>query len=188
MKKNKVIVIAHCIFNELSKVRSDIKKEYDSVGKLIFRLIEDNIGIIQLPCPETYCYGLKRWGHTVEQFDNPHYRDTCKEIFDTTLNMIKNHIMVGDEVVCLVGISGSPSCGVRSTCSSKLWGGELGSNKDISSTIEDVIRVDGKGIFIDVIEKVFEENKLRLPMIEYDRNDLGKFEDDLFKLVYGKDD
>ncbi|GAA0177153.1 DUF523 domain-containing protein [Clostridium sediminicola] len=188
MKNNRIIVLSHCVFNELSKVRSDISKEYDSVGNLIYRFMEEKVGIIQLPCPETYCYGLKRWGHTVEQFDNPYYRDTCEKIFDVTLNMIKNHIMVGDEVVCLVGISGSPSCGVNNTCSSKLWGGELGNKKDIIKTISDVDRVPGKGVFIDVIEAIFKKNNIDIPMIEYDRSELKKFEDEIFNLLNGKDE
>ncbi|QOR34836.1 hypothetical protein IMX26_15445 [Clostridium sp. 'deep sea'] len=187
MNDNRIIIISHCVFNELSKVRSEVKKEYDSVGNLINRLIEEKVGFIQLPCPETYCYGLKRWGHTVEQFDNPYYRETCEKLFDTTLNMIKNHIAVGDKIVCLAGIAGSPSCGVESTCSSDLWGGELGSKKDIAKTISDVSRVQGKGVFIDVIQSILDENNIKIPMIEYNRKELGKFEEDIFKLLNVED-
>lgn len=61
----KIIILSHCILNEYSKVKGYDKDENYEPNTLDFMkmLMENNIGIIQLPCPETTCYGLKRWGH-----------------------------------------------------------------------------------------------------------------------------
>lgn len=181
--KKRVIVISHCIINELSKVRSFKKKEYENVSSLIKLILDEGIGIIQLPCPETYIYGLKRWGHVKEQFDNPHFRKQCRVLFETSLIHIKNHIIAGDEILCIAGISGSPSCGVNMTCSSRIWGGELGTNPDIQGTLSDVKKVEGQGVFIETIDEILKENNIEIEMIEYDRNDLKSFNDKIVNLL-----
>ncbi len=181
--KRRIILVAHCMFNEFSKVISTKNNDDVSPSNSLKLLMDNGIGIIQLPCPETYIYGLKRWGHVKEQFDHPFFKDTCKDMFDVTLRQIKQHLSVGDELVGLIGIAGSPSCGTHTTCSSDTWGGELGSAPNIIDTIASVKKISESGVFIEQIQEIFEEHEISLKMIEYNRNEAEQFQLNLLEFI-----
>lgn len=170
----RVVILSHCVLNEHSKVKSwkedENNKEYNLIDFLTI-LSKNNIGIVQLPCPEMTCYGLKRWGHVKEQFDHPHYRKLCRSLFEPILDQIIEYRANGVEVLSLVGIYGSPTCGVNKTCIGQ-WGGEIGSNPDLQGTIGNVYGIDDMGILIEEIKKIFKDNDLDIPMIDYNKNNL----------------
>ena len=72
-RSKKIAVLSHCILNQNAVVKGEYK-DMNVFLPFVKKLFEDNIGILQLPCPETECYGLKRWGHVKEQFDNTGYK------------------------------------------------------------------------------------------------------------------
>lgn len=171
----KVILLSHCIFNETSKVRSEANIgdiAYLAKADFLKFLLDNEIGIIQLPCPEMTCYGLRRWGHVKEQFDTPHYRELCNKLFKPFLDQIIDYKSNDYDIVAILGIYGSPSCGIYRTCSSKKWGGELGSNHNIQDTINSVSSVDGSGIFIEEIQSILKYNNLDIPLIDYNKNQI----------------
>lgn len=172
--RNKVIILSHCVLNEYSKVKKweDEKETELTTMDFLKFLLDNNIGIIQLPCPELVGYGLNRWGQVKEQYDHPHYRRTCRKLFEPVLDQILEYESNGFHVISLMGIYGSPTCGVSKTCSGQ-WGGEIGSNPDIEKTINTVSSIDGSGVFIEEITKVFKENKLDIPMIDFNKNELS---------------
>lgn len=176
---NKIILVSHCILNVNSKVESFIKEfEREEARKELLKLIiENNISIIQLPCPEQIMYGSKRWGHVKDQFDTPHFRRICREEFKTYLYQIQEYINNGHEILGILGIDGSPSCGVSLTCRGE-WGGELGSNKNLSRTIDSIIYTEEKGIFIEEIESMLGEKDIKL--------DIFGFSLDSIEKIYGR--
>jgi predicted secreted protein len=43
----------------------------------------------------------------------PNYRKHCKELANRAINLLKDHINKGIEIKAVVGVDGSPSCGVN---------------------------------------------------------------------------
>ncbi|AFS79445.1 hypothetical protein DUF523 [Gottschalkia acidurici 9a] len=170
----KVIILCHCLMNEKSKVKkvnitsSKYKKEFISL------LIENEIGIIQLPCPEMICYGLKRWGHVKNQLDTPHYRKLCNELFQPYLDQIKQYLSNNYEVVCLVGVNGSPTCGVNRTCTGS-WGGELGQNPNLKDTLNTISSSRESGVFIDEIKAILKDHNISIPFINFNKNNINNY-------------
>ena len=83
-RSKKLAILSHCILNQNAVVKGEYK-DMNIFFPFIKNLFENNIGILQLPCPETECYGLKRWGHVKEQFNNVGYKnksylDLCNAI------------------------------------------------------------------------------------------------------------
>lgn len=121
MRSKKIVILSHCILNSNAKV--DGLAKYEGVlGQLIVYLIEEGYGIIQLPCPEISIYGVKRWGVVKEQNNTPHYRKHCRKILEPILEPVIDYMTNGYEIKALIGVDGSPSCGVVQTCSSRIWG------------------------------------------------------------------
>ena len=168
IKNKNILIVSHCILNGHSKVESFCeKKEREEARKKIVKfIIENDIGIIQLPCPELIMYGTRRWGHVKDQFDTPHFREVCRNQLKTYLQQIKEYINNGYKILGILGIDGSPSCGVDLTCKGQ-WGGEIGSNPNLLETIKGIRYEKEKGILMEEIEDILKENDIKIEMFGF---------------------
>lgn len=170
MPLKKVVFVSHCVLNTASKVEkvfdSSATKEESCRKKFLYKAIEKDIHIIQLPCPEFNLYGSRRWGHAKEQFDNPFYRDNCRRMLETYILQMKEYVRASDkfQVLGIIGIDGSPSCGVNITYCGD-WGGELSRNPNLNSVLQGIHPRKEKGVFMEVLEEILEKNGLNIKMI-----------------------
>lgn len=165
-RSKKIAIISHCIINQNSVVKGEYK-DMNIFFPFIKKLFEENIGILQLPCPETECYGLRRWGHVKEQFDNCGYRKYLEKIINSFVDIIKEYINNGYEIVGIYGIAGSPSCGVNLTCSAN-WEGEISLYKDKEDIVSRVKMINESGIFMEIFKSVLDKNKINIPFYDVD--------------------
>jgi predicted secreted protein len=141
-RSRRVAAVAHCHLNVNTKVRG--LACYEGVrADVIAPLIEQGVGIVQLPCPEASFLGMKRWGMTVEQYDTPAYRRHCRKILRTTVDTLRTLADDGCAIEGVLGVEGSPSCGVETTCAGYA-GGELE-----DAVEQQAARVVGRGVFVD---------------------------------------
>jgi predicted secreted protein len=96
-------VVAHCLLDPEARLAG--------LGPVAFAA---EPSIIQLLCPEAGCLGLDRWAVTKNQIDIPSYRRYCREIFHRSADLIEQFSKKGYEIE-VVGVEGSPSCGINST-------------------------------------------------------------------------
>ena len=162
----KIAIISHCIINQNSVVKGEYK-DMNIFFPFIKKLFEENIGILQLPCPETECYGLRRWGHVKEQFDNCGYRKYVEKIVNSFVDIIKEYINNEYEIVGIYGIAGSPSCGVNLTCSAN-WEGEISLYKDKEDIVSRIKMINESGIFMEIFKSVLDKNKINIPFYDVD--------------------
>lgn len=165
-RSKKIAIISHCIINQNSVVKGEYK-DINIFFPFIKKLFEENIGILQLPCPETECYGLRRWGHVKEQFDNCGYRKYLEKIVNSFVDIIKEYINNGYEIVGIYGIAGSPSCGVNLTCSAN-WEGEISLYKDKEDIVSRVKMINESGIFMEIFKSALDKNKINIPFYDVD--------------------
>ena len=151
-RSKKVAVVAHCLLNQNAKVNG-FAFFPDMIKELVDILHNHNYGIIQLPCPETVYAGMRRWWYVREQYDNAMYRKVIKEAVEPVLDQIEELSKDGCKIV-LIGLDGSPSCGVRSSGSDPRWGG-----KPEIDNIE-YPQVKNSGIFIKMIQEGIKERGL----------------------------
>lgn len=175
LNTKKIIIVSHCVINSNSKVQSfyNTSKRESIRKELVKNIIQNDIGIIQLPCPEFIMYGAKRWGHVKDQFDNTHFRQVCKKELESIVYQIKDYIKNGYEIISILGIDGSPSCGVNLTCTGN-WGGEISNNPIFENLSESIIYKPEKGILIEELEKLLVENNISIEMIGFSENNIDK--------------
>ena len=165
-RSKKIAIISHCIINQNSVVKGEYK-DINIFFPFIKKLFEENIGILQLPCPETEYYGLRRWGHVKEQFYNCGYRKYLEKIVNSFVDIIKEYINNGYEIVGIYGIAGSPSCGVNLTCSAN-WEGEISLYKDKEDIVSRIKIINESGIFMEIFKFVLDKNKINIPFYDVD--------------------
>lgn len=126
-RSKKVILVSHCILNQNSI--SDGTADFPGTFRVVVeKLVESDIGIIQMPCPELICLGLDRKDRKGSSRDviveNTRIRNELltdssqkiiKRLIDDTVFQIENYIEHGFSIIGVIGVDRSPSCGVNTT-------------------------------------------------------------------------
>lgn len=125
-RSKKIILVAHCILNQNAKL-DRCAHYHGAVPNLARLLVESGVGIFQLPCPEVQYLGLERQADrnanpTIEQEDSRiaqlmstlPAREYCQQLAIPILEQIKSYQQNGFKIVGLLGVNGSPTCGIES--------------------------------------------------------------------------
>ena len=121
-------MLAHCLLNPFTRVKGLEPILFHCEGPFV-----------QLPCPEALYLGLDRWAVTRNQLDIPEFRRFCQSLIIHYADLLEMMARKG-ATIKVVGIAGSPSCGVLST-SRGYTGGQ------VHETAHS--RVCGRGIFME---------------------------------------
>lgn len=106
-----IIFTAHCVLNQNSVIR-EWERAQGGFNDIIRVLLDYNISIVQLPCPEFTFLGEARPPKTKEEYDIPQYRRICEQLAEKTIEQIKEYITYGYKIIGVLGIEGSPSCDI----------------------------------------------------------------------------
>ena len=152
-RSRNVVVVAHCILNQNSRI-SGCGLFPGAMGEAARVLVESGVGLIQLPCPELLHLGLDRARHEGRKvgvwaaLSTPEGRQACKDMLQDTMYQIRQYQKHGFNVLGVVGIDGSPACGVN-----LIW------DHDAKTDVE------GTGAFIIALREAFADNNLDLEII-----------------------
>ncbi|HHX30054.1 MAG TPA: hypothetical protein GX720_02375 [Clostridiaceae bacterium] len=150
---DQIVFVSHCILNTASKV---VLYDLSAAGaeealrlRFVSVALDKGIQLIQLPCPEFTLYGANRWGHVSNQFDTPFFRNHCRRILEPFILQLKEYLQHPErfKILGIVGIDGSPSCGVDYTCYGD-WYGSFEERKDLEGTLSTARLGDGMGVFM----------------------------------------
>ena len=123
-----ITVLAHCLLNPSTRVKGLRPVPFRPEGPLI-----------QLPCPEALYLGLDRWASTRNQLDVPEFRRFCRSLIVHYADLLEMLARQGKRLK-IVGVAGSPSCGVDTTSTGYAGGRVCESEHE---------HVTGKGIFME---------------------------------------
>lgn len=170
----KILIVSHCILNTASKVAMDeqeLAEEYRQKEMLLDRIIRNHIQMIQLPCPEFRLYGSRRWGHVRDQFAHPHYKKECRRMLEPVLMQMEEYLTYPEEyeILGVVSVEGSPSCGYGLTCTGK-WGGELSRNVEEIRKIQDGLRMVSKpGVLMEILAEELDKRSWKVPILSMEK-------------------
>lgn len=157
-RSKRVIFVAHCILNQ--NAISDGTADYPGSHVNIIRtLLDAQVGIIQMPCPELCCLGLDR-GNILgaespvvventrirKEIQRPDAVSLLDRLVEQVISQIIEYHKHGFMILGIVGINRSPSCGVDTTSND---------NKEIGGT----------GVFVTRIKSALATCNLSIPAI-----------------------
>lgn len=167
-RMKQILLVSHCLLNTASKVKGfkeeAMEKEEALRRQFLHAAIDHGVHLIQLPCPEFLQYGARRWGHTFDQFDNVFFREQCRNMLKPVLLQLQEYMENPEEfeLIGVLGIDGSPSCGVKYTCRAP-WGGEF-SGRDVTDVLKSCRLSEGSGVFMSVFKEMLKENGIEMKM------------------------
>ena len=172
-----VIFLSHCCLNQNAKVRG-IAKYPGAIIPLVELLLEHDVGIYQMTCPEMTYLGNMRWGMVQDQYNNPMFRRHCQRLAEVVVDQVQNYLQCGYKVLGFVMMDGSPVCGLNRTPkpkeTEKMWGG-------MTWYIPESINASGKGNYCEILQEELKETRLEgIPFVaspEFD--EVGKLDDAL---------
>lgn len=143
-RSRKVIFVAHCFLNQNARVNGSGQTP-SAIPQIPELLLQRQIGIIQLPCPELGCLGLARRGAIYDQLSSHGNRRYLRDLALDAAYQARQYLRQGFRVLGVLGINCSPSCGVD--CHA--YNGAK----------------PGKGAFMEELAEVFAGQGLELPLI-----------------------
>ncbi len=111
-RSKKVIFVSHCILNQ-NTVVYPLARAKGAYRDIVTELMNNGIGIHQLPCPEYRYLGLKREPMTKEQYETEDFRRLNKGIASDAVRIIKEYISSGYNMLGIIGINESPTCSIN---------------------------------------------------------------------------
>jgi predicted secreted protein len=157
VRSKKIVLVSHCILNQ--NAISDGTADYPAaIKEIIYPLIDAGVGILQMPCPELNCLGLDRGdvhgGERPVVVENTRIRRALKQpdryrvlagLVDQVVYQVEEYLRNGFNVVAVIGMNRSPSCGVDTT-----------SDNDQE--------IAGRGVFMDRLREELEKRDIHVPM------------------------
>ncbi len=162
-RSKKIVVLCHCLLNSNSKI-GGLAHYPGALLPVVNKHLASGAGIVQLPCPEMTYLGLKRWGMSKDQYDTPFFRRHCNKVLTPYVDQIVEYQNNGYRVECIVGVDGSPSCGVKHTCH-----GYCGGMIDHEHP-QSVQETEGSGVFIEELRKMLKQHSISVPFEAIDEN------------------
>jgi predicted secreted protein len=114
-RSRRVVLAPHCVLNQNARVAGAAERPA-AVVELVIGLLDRNVGILQMPCPELCAFGLDRAQVQVErELRTPSGTALSRSLAGNLVEQIRTYLDCGIQVIGIFGKNGSPSCGVEET-------------------------------------------------------------------------
>jgi predicted secreted protein len=109
IRKKELVLVSHCILNQ-NTVINGWERAQGGFNHIVRDLIDRNVGIIQLPCPELMHLGCNRPPQTKEEYTTAAYIALCSRLAKDQVDTLLKYKDNGYHLLGLIGISKSPTC------------------------------------------------------------------------------
>lgn len=181
----RVVFLSHCLLNQNTRYLGGACRSC-CVQEIVEQCLVEGIGMVQLPCPEEHVWGgvLKR--HMLRLYGVPapasafwraarlYTRLRYRVMARQAALQIADYLRSGFSVLGVVGVDGSPSCGVRTTVDGGAFVADLASVDPRNFSVERqnaLVRrhaMAGRGIFIQELARELGRRGLEVPFLAHD--------------------
>ncbi len=190
-RSRRVVFVSHCILNENVRYLGGAGRR-GSIDEVVDGFQAAGVGICQMPCPEQ-----RAWGGVAKRYLVPMYgsegtvryrlrhpltvvflwrtRWVYARLARRVVRDIADYARSGFEVTGVVGVGGSPSCGVFHTLdvprSLEVIAGCRAASADarrFNTALMASARIDGEGYFIRALRRGLARRGLAIPFQEHD--------------------
>ncbi len=110
----RLVLLAHCILNQ-NAVVEPLARRPGALEGIVRTCLDAGVGMMQLPCPEIVARGPRRAQAERPSYDTAEYRARCRALLEPVRAQAEAYRSAGYEIVGLLAIGDSPSCGLLTT-------------------------------------------------------------------------
>ncbi len=184
----RVVFVSHCLLNQNTRYPGGAFRA-GAVMEVIEPYLRDGAGICQMPCPEQVAWGGVGKRYLVFFWGRPWLRPLARlglapflrytrlryrTLARRAAAQIAGYRANGGEVVAVVGVGTSPSCGVGTTVDMAAALGPVAgcpirclNRQVVNEAIASSAR-PGRGIFIGELARALDRRGLSVPLLEHD--------------------
>jgi predicted secreted protein len=191
-RSGRVLVVSHCLLNENVRYLGGATRP-GAVEEVVRAALDHGVGFVQMPCPEQRTWGgvlkkrmLSTYGRGLGWSDRPSARRPLSTAAATWTRLalvplarrvageVRDYQQSGMAVVGIVGVGGSPSCGVTCTMDidgalADLAGCPLAAlTRQRMTEVVSVRARPGSGLFIAALRQALEHRRVSVPFFEHD--------------------
>ena len=190
-RARKVVFLSHCLVNENTRYLGGAFRKA-GIKELLDYLIDQGIGIVQMVCPEQKAWGGVDKSHIWRVFDSKgtiaytlrglvipvfkfYTRYKYRRIAREVIKEVVDYSNAGFDVVGVIGVDGSPSCGVLSKLSIECsWEVMSDSSLDelesssFNNRLYSQCLTTGSGIFIGQLQEQAKKREIKLKFCSTD--------------------
>jgi predicted secreted protein len=156
-RSGKIVVVSHCILN-VHSLEDNLAIYPGLEEEVVNLLMAKEVGIFQIPCPEMEIFGIFRKPLPKEPYESPRIRGGYRKLAEKIARRLLQFKKKGYQIVAILGAEGSPTCGINL----------VGRWKDPSKKgrfPEDVVFVEGTGVFMEELKRILKENGIQTSWI-----------------------
>ncbi len=139
-------MVAHCILDPETVVRG-ISFNRSAALQIVRGLLDLDLSIVQLPCPEFSVLGARRWAQSYEQYRGVFFERRCRAMAAQVMDHAEEMVRAGVVLLGAIGVEGSPTCSVYANTSAD-YGGALPAD---GARLPESFRVRRRGVFVEFL-------------------------------------
>lgn len=169
IRSTKCVFLSHCLLAQAVRAIGVAKYFPGPVKPVIQFCLDNDINMMQMPCPETLCAsgGLGRDPHGKKWYEQKGMRDTAREIAVSQVAYMKNLIENEFSILAVIGMEFSPACAVN----------YLNRGQRIYRD---------QGIYVEELKALMAKEKIEIPFIGVNQRALKKLQKQLDSLLEPK--
>lgn len=185
-----VVLLSHCLLNENTRYLGGAGRA-GCVREIVDACAAEGLGMVQMPCPEEaawggvlkrrllFAYGSRRWLprplrslllRAVLTYTGLVYRRLARQ----TARRVVDYLDSGLHVAAIVGVDGSPSCGLTRTMNMPVALDGLCEVHRDTITVDEMnqivrdARTEGRGLYTEAIQRQLHQRGLLVPYLAHD--------------------
>jgi uncharacterized protein YbbK (DUF523 family) len=189
-RSHRVVFLSHCLLNQNVRYLGGATRA-GVIPEAVRRFVDDGVGVYQMPCPEQVAWGgvLKpwivrfygskgSWTYALRSLFLPLFQVYTRCVYRHLARRVARHaedyVRSGCEIVGVIGVGDSPSCGVRHTLDIRrslpvvaaLDVDAIDTPAFNAHAVRDAI-VDGQGMYVAALRRAFAKRGLRVEFDEH---------------------
>jgi len=153
IRSNRIAMVSFCLLCQSFQAEGIVRNYPAVVSPVIQVLLDRNVNILQMPCPESLYGGLEkglgREPKSYKKYDTQQFRQHCRTFAEQTLLTARALVCHGFEIAAVLGVEFSPSCAVNYQYEGRT--------------------VHRKGIYFELLEQLFEAEGITTRFIGVNR-------------------
>lgn len=147
-RSNRCVFVSHCMLNQAVMAKGLVRGEPAIIKQVLQFCMDNDIGIVQMPCPETLCDagGLGRERHGKKWYEERGLRDTSRSIAREQANYMVKLCSGGVAILAIIGMEFSPACAVN----------YLNKGRAI---------IKDEGIYVEELKAAMKQGSINIPFI-----------------------
>jgi uncharacterized protein YbbK (DUF523 family) len=185
----KVVFLSHCLLNENTRYLGGAC-ERGAAPTVVRECLDRGYGIVQMPCPEQQAWGGVYKRHLLRYFGSEgtllyrmrnlvlpillwYTRVVYRRLARQVVRQIADYTSSGFEVVGIVGVNGSPSCGTAQTMNFRqslqlvATLTPVASRNDMNAIVLRSL-IPGRGLFVEALQRELQRRRLSVPLFAFD--------------------